>query len=65
MTKLAAGVDPLQVDLFQRFTRGVWEQRFSEGHDPLLNAGYGTLEYDEVVLHFTVSDKAAQSVKFS
>lgn len=61
MPKLRRGIDPLQVDLLQRFTARMGEHGFAEGHDALLDAWDGALEQDEVVLDFAVADKATHA----
>ena len=62
MTELGRGIDPFQIDLFQRFPACVHEHGFAEGHNSLLDAGDGTFEEDEVVLDFSVADEAAHTI---
>lgn len=49
----------LEVDLLQRSTGGVVDERLSEGDDPLPDSGARSLDHDEVVLDDTISDKAS------
>ena len=62
VTEFAAGVDPFDLDLFERTAGSVGEHGLAEGHDSLLHTGDGTLEHDKVVLDLTVADETTQTV---
>ena len=63
MSELGRGVDPLELDLLERFPRGVDEQGLAESDDPLLGTGDRALDHDEVVLDLTVADEATEAVE--
>lgn len=61
MAELAAGIDPLEVDLLQRTARSVYEHGLAESHDTLLDTGHGAFEEDEIVLHLPIADEATHT----
>ena len=61
MTEFGRSIDPLEVDLLESFAGCVSVERFAKGDDSLLDTGNGALEKNEVVLDFTVMDKATQT----
>ena len=63
MTELAGRIDPFELDLLERAAGGVDEHGLAEGHDTLLDTGYGALEKNEVVLDLAVANETAHSVK--
>jgi len=58
VTKLAAGVDELEIDLFGGTTVGLREHRLAEGENTLANTNAATFQHDEVVLDHTVMREA-------
>lgn len=62
MPKLAARVDPLEVDLFEGAARRVREHGLAERDDALFDARDGALEEEEVVVDDAVADEAAHAV---
>ena len=62
MAELGAGIDELQLDVFQGQTLGVDQQGLSQGQDPLLGSNATSLDHDEVLLHFTVVGEATHGV---
>ena len=65
MTEFRRGVDPFEVDFFQRFPTRMREHGFAEGHDSLLDARDRAFEENEVVLDFSVADEAAHAIAMS
>ena len=61
VTELRRGVDPLQLNLLQCFSRGVNEHGLSESHDPLLDTRDRTLEDDKIILDLAISNKATHT----
>ena len=63
MTELAAGIDPFEVDLLERSSRGVDEHRLAESHDALLDAWHRALEQDKVILDLAIPYETAHTVE--
>lgn len=54
MSHLRRGVDELEVDLFQRGTLGVHQQRLAQGDDTALGTDAAALDHQEIVVDFTI-----------
>jgi hypothetical protein len=61
VSELGRGVDPLELDLLERPSAGVYEHGLAESHDALLDTRAVTLEENEVVLNLTVTDEATHA----
>lgn len=62
VSELRRRVDPFEIHLLQRFPARVYEHRFSQGDDSLLDTWHSTLEDDKIVFHLTVSHKATHTM---
>jgi len=61
MTKLGRRVDPLEFDLLECSSARVCEHGFTQSHHSLLHTRAVTLQQQEVILDFTVADKATHA----
>lgn len=61
VTEFRRSVDPFELDLLKRFSRGVCLHRFSERDHSLFDTGHRTLEQNKVILHLTIADEATNS----
>jgi hypothetical protein len=65
VTELGRGVDPFELDLFQRSPARVREHGFAESHDSLLHTRARALEQDEIILDLTVADETTKTTHVS
>jgi hypothetical protein len=60
MTKFAAGINELDVDLLQSLPLSVGEERLAECKYPLLDATGGTTDHNVIVIDFSVMGEASE-----
>ena len=62
VSELGAGIDELQLDVFQSQSLGVDQQGLPESQDPLLGSNATSLDHDEVLFDLSVVGDATHGV---
>jgi hypothetical protein len=61
VSKLGRGVDPFELNLFQRASLGMHKQGLAECDHTLFNSGNSAFDQQKVILDLAIPDKATET----